>query len=336
MQTKVYQMRNKLSKRIGLAASFLFKNAKTNTGPLMIGIESTNRCTLQCKMCPRTHEMKRPIGNMDFKIFTKIIDEIKHFTEFVWLQDLGEPLLHPRIFDMIYYCRKNNLPCGISTNSTVLTPDVADKLLVSGIYYILFAFDGATKETYEKIRVGGNYEKVVSNIKGFLEKKQKSGQEIFCAVQCIAMNETKKEIKEFKKMWSLPGVNAIRIRQLTYTGTGEFTNKRKGPCYWLWYNPHIKWDGNISPCCQDINSEFVLGNVKNNSVFELWNSKKMESCRQLHIKGEGDKMSICKKCNMYQPHPILVAGGSLFSAYSRNRIVPRVESLASQIRYGVK
>lgn len=320
-------------KRLKLAADYLLKKESVSTGPPMIGIESTNKCNLKCTMCPRTHIMTRKKGSMDFKLFKKIINEIKDYTEFIWLQDLGEPLLHPRIIDMIKYSKKNNVKCGISTNATMLNVGMSNKLLNSGLDYILFAFDGATKETYENIRVGADYNKVRMNILNFLNMKVRNGKKMFCAVQCIAMDETVNEIKDFRKLWNVKGVDSIRIRQLTYTGKGDYINKRTAPCYWLWYNPHIKWDGDMSPCCQDVNSEFVLGNVKNKSIKGMWNSAKMKLLRQVHVQGKGNQISICRDCNMYQPHPLFVLLGSPFSAYTRNKLIPLVESLISKMRY---
>ena len=137
--------------------------------PRLIGIETTNRCNLACIMCKR-NSMTRPLGDMSLELFKKIIDEVKNFVEFVWLQDMGEPLLHKDIFNMIEYCAKNGVMCGISTNATVMDEKTIDKIIQSPLNLIMFAFDGAAKETYERIRINAHYDKVVRNIQSFLSR----------------------------------------------------------------------------------------------------------------------------------------------------------------------
>jgi len=315
--------------------SYALKQASVSHGPPEIGIEPTNQCNLKCIMCARTHEMTRPIGDMTFENFKKLIDESKHHLEFVELQDLGEPLFNKELFKMIAYCKEKGIKTGMSTNSTILTESSARNLMEAGLNQITFAFDGATKQTYEKVRVGGNYDLVIANIKRFLQIKKEMKSKIYCIMQCIAMNETEDEIRTFKAMWNnVPGVNAVRIRQVTYTGTGKFDNKKDSPCYWLWRDPHVKWDGTFVPCCQDTNNSLALGNIKEKTIEEMWNSPKMQEIRQLHIDGRASEIPLCKNCNMYQPAMPFALADALVPAETRNKIVPTVETIASFMRFG--
>lgn len=328
-----------IHKRLSLISNYIFKDTVCKFPPLRIGIEVTNNCNLKCSMCVRQH-MTREIGNMELDVFKKIVDEGKKYFEFVGLQDIGEPLLNKNIFAMIWYCNANNLKTLISTNATVLNGEISENLLNSGINYIIFAFDGAKKETYEKIRIGANYEKVVNNIKNFLKEKVKRKIKIFCTLQCIYMSETEKEIREFRKMWNIPGVNAIRIRQITHgidlnnQEQKKYSNiNYKVPCYWLWSDPYIKWDGNMVPCCQDANAIYSLGNIKNSSMYELWNNEKMQNLRKMHINGEYYSIPLCKDCNMYKPSLPLILGSSLFNTFFLQKLVPKVETILCKLRY---
>lgn len=331
-------MWSKIKNRFRVLAGYINHQLTIKAGPSEIGIDSTNRCNLNCIMC-RRQEMKRPLGNMDLELFKKIIDEGSRFLEFVWLQDYGEPLLHKDISKMIRYCRKKKVPCGISTNALLLSKEVGKEILGAELAYILFAFDGASKETYERIRKGSNYEKVVENIRNFLNIKKRMKSGIFVAVQCIYMEETEKEIEAFRKMWRLPGVNALRLRQLTYSADrygpqSKFKNPIPPlPCYWLWRNPHIKWDGVMVPCCQDVNAVYNLGNLKNSSLVELWNSQVMQDLRQAHIEGRRKKLPLCCDCNMYQPVFSLAVGSFIFDTALVNRWVPTIETIISSLRY---
>ncbi|MDP2939650.1 MAG: radical SAM protein [Candidatus Omnitrophota bacterium] len=327
---------NKIKNRYELAKSYLCKKVRVSGFPRVIGIELTNRCNLKCIMCAR-QQMSRNLGDMDFELFKKIIDEGKEYLEFVWLQDLGEPFLHKDIFSMIEYCREKGIRTGISTNATIMNQDIIDGIAVSGLDYLMFGFDGASKQTYERVRLGACYEEVVNNIKKFIKTKLSKDLKTFLVIQCIYMQETEREIESFRNLWNIKGVDALRIRQITYSAdkaAARFINrKRCWPCFWPWSNPHIKWDGVVVPCCQDINADYALGNLNQFSLKELWNNEKMQELRKLLIFGKYEHSLICKKCNMFQPTILQVLSSSFIDQFILNKLIPYMESLICKMRY---
>lgn len=327
---------NKIKNRYELAKSYLGKKVHLSGFPTMLGIEVTNRCNLKCIMCPRS-EMTREPGDMDFELFKKIIDQVQKYLEFVWLQDLGEPFLHKDIFRMIEYCRKKGIRTGISTNGTIMNQDIIEGIAATELDYLMFGFDGASRQTYEKVRVGACYEEVVNNINKFIENKLRRDLKTFLVIQCIYMQETEEEIENFRRLWDIKGVDALRIRQITYSGERggpRFINKRRNwPCYWPWSNPHIKWDGIVVPCCQDINADYALGNLQYHSLRELWNNQKMQELRKLLVAGEYERSRICRKCNMFQLNLAQVLSSSFFDQFRLNKLIPFIETLICKIRY---
>jgi len=320
--------------RVALALAYLRRQARTRSYPAVVGIETTNRCNLDCVMCPR-QEMTRPIGDMRELTFKRIIDDIAGKVEFVWLQDYGEPLLNKDTLRFVRLAKAAGLRTGISTNGTVLVNSVIEDIFDSGLDYIIFALDGATKETYERIRVGAKFDRVTAGIRGFLARKIARGAKTFTVLQCICMEQTQDEIGVFARSWRVPGIDALRIRQLTYSGNeGRFRNDRgRRPCYWLWANPHVKHDGTVVACCQDVNAALALGNIHEQSFHEIWNGEQMRRLRQAHIDGRQDQIPLCRSCNMYQPATAMICGSVLLPYFTVNKLVPRVETLLSRHRY---
>src|SRR3989344_6910752 len=111
--------------RFKLALAYLRQDPLTAEFPPVVGIESTNNCNLDCVMCPR-QEMIRPVEDMRVPLFEQTVDQLAGKTEFIWLQDYGEPFLNKNIFAMIRYARAKGLKVGISTNGTVLTEKIID------------------------------------------------------------------------------------------------------------------------------------------------------------------------------------------------------------------
>ena len=113
------------------------------------------------------------------------------------LHSWGEPLLHPRIIDMIDYATERRLWTELSTNATRLDEEMARRVLASGLRRIYLSMDGLTKETYEKVRVRGNFETVLGNIERFLDLKHALGSDIEADIQIVRLSETDAEVAEF-------------------------------------------------------------------------------------------------------------------------------------------
>ncbi|MFH0973449.1 MAG: radical SAM/SPASM domain-containing protein, partial [Candidatus Micrarchaeota archaeon] len=262
--------------------------------PVSLLIESTAHCNLRCITCPRV-DMTRPLGSMKFAFFKKIIDEAP-FVYSVGLHYMGEPLLNPEIFDFIGYAKSkgiNNI--YLSTNVTLLTPEKSAALLDTRIDNVILSLDGATKRTYERVRRNANYESSVRNVKAFLELREKmrfkTGRKPHVFLQVIKTNETVKEIDDFRKQWSGYDVEITCKNFCTWANqlkNAERVSKRANwyhpagmpwHCANLWESMVVTWDGIVVPCCYDFNSTCVLGDLKKQSVLDVWNGEPMQALR---------------------------------------------------------
>lgn len=271
------------------------------TFPDRIYVESTNVCNLDCIMCPTgLHIDTRPKGYMDWDLYTSIIDEIAPFAEAVVLHSWGEPLLHKRIIDMITYAKERGVWVETSTNATLLTEEVGRKLIDAGLDRVYLSMDGLTKETYEKVRVGGNFESVLGNIERFLELKDELGSPMEADIQIVRLSETDSEVEAFVRRWRDSRADLINIKELDTWG-GQIdevmdlaadddqvdvsVNLERRPCPNLWYHCHIHWDGVLVSCSRDYDAVTPLGNVKNGGVLKTWHGARMQKMRQWHATG---------------------------------------------------
>lgn len=131
--------------------------------PLNLDIEASSACNLRCPMCPRTVVMKNSdktreySKHFDFSLYQRLIDEAAKLGIYaVKLNWLGEPLMNPRIVDMVRYAKSKGIEDVImNTNATLLTEKMSRELISAGIDRIFFSFDSPYKDAYEKIRGGG-------------------------------------------------------------------------------------------------------------------------------------------------------------------------------------
>ncbi len=327
-------MLSRIRNRMGLLTSFLLKRARVPGGPLTLAIESTAKCNLFCPMCPR-ETLYFPPRNMDFALFRKIIDEGRDFLEFAVPYGVGEPLLNPKIYDMIAYCRKLGVPTGISTNATVLTEQASRRLIEAGLDYIIFAFDGATRETFEKYRKGASFEKVRNNILAFLRVKLELRSRIFCIVQVVKLKDNVQELPDLMRMWRIDGIDEVRIKKdevhnegCAIPGDNGSRPPLRYPCYLLWRGPmYVHYDGTVFPCCY-IYPDEPVGNIKREALGTIWNSERMIQLRQAHISGDLSHYRACQNCPAARPRLAVATFSFMINTHTVRRAIPFFERLA--------
>lgn len=275
--------------------------------PTGIDIGVTNACNSNCIMCP--HSKLKNIGTMNMELYKKIIDNcVKLKIKNITLSFFGEPLLDKTLIEKIRYAKAKEIYVGFYSNASLLDTSWARKLIESGLDCITISLDGYTKEIYERIRRGLKFDVVKNNILNLIklkEKMKRSNPEIDLVL--VELEENKKEIKKFYKEWKneVRSISIINMRnwtgEINKKGTKEsfhfnYKVKRK-PCSLIWQRMVVDWNGDVVLCCDDWNHSTILGNLKKQTIEEVWKGKKLKDIKEAHIKGEFWKIPICTKCN---------------------------------------
>lgn len=272
--------------------------------PFKVTVEITNACNSDCIMCPR-QSMTRPVKNMDFELYKKIIDDCgKIGVKIIQPFNFGEPLMHNRLGEFIRYAKEHTRSrVQISTNAALLTNEKAMEILDSGLDRINIDIDGITKGTYESVRKNLDFEIVIQNTKEFIELKKRLNINIFITVSIINMNETSGEIEEFKKYWRPRVDRVLDVKYNTWIGSvRERIEVGRGfncPCKMLWDQMVILQDGKVALCCLDYDGRVIIGNMQNESILDVWNGKPHNALRQKQIEHRFDEIPTCRACNQY-------------------------------------
>lgn len=319
----------KLVNRLRLLKDYSLRNKKATGLPLELVIEVTNKCNLKCVMCTRG-DMKRPIGNMEMNLYKKIIDDVSPYIELIYLHGLGEPLFHPKIFEMIKYAKKKNVKVGLSTNGTIMTEEKARRILSCGLDYLIISLDAVTPRTYKIVRGGGGdlFGQLVINVKKYLELKKKAKNAPFTTLQFIKLGENEKEAIKFEKMWKGMGADVIRIKPVEDLLRKDKARKLPHrPCYYIWRQLNmVSWDGRfVTPCCMDSNGDYPLGDARKESIEKIWNSPKMIALRKAQLTGDWKKMQLCKDCTYIQPSFVNRMGAMIIPDILVKRLLPFIE-----------
>lgn len=315
--------------------------------PLRLWIEPTDRCNLACPLCINRLIPPEQKGDLDWNLFKSIIDQLEGKVCDINLFHRGEPLLHPKITDMVSYAASKGMATRIHTNATLLTREVSRSLLDKGLNYISFSFDGFDKETYERNRAGANFEQTLNNIINFLKVKKALGtNKTFTVLQIIDTNSSPNRKQEFQKQKrdfldrfkDLP-LNKVSIRIPHNWGggislhpsplpSGERTSwvrgEKKIVCTFPWYGLTIFRDGKVVLCCQDYGGEISLGNAAKQDLKTIWNSKLLQKSRNDFYHKQYELYKPCPNCDRIWRRtlfgiPLDYAGTFLREAGIRNR-----------------
>jgi MoaA/NifB/PqqE/SkfB family radical SAM enzyme len=299
--------------------------------PRTLDIEPSNACNLRCPYCPATeavHKIQRE--NMSWDLFTKIADELYEHPVKVWLQVGGEPLLHPRLADMVSYLKAGKSQVqsvSFSTNGTLLTGEKSKRLILAGLDRILFSVDASNASSYARRRVGGNYEQLVDNILEFIAiRKGLNLEKPKIRIQMIAFQDALHEIDDFLRFWAdklgphdkaevkpyddwggqMPDLGNLQnynnVSFQTWKTRFEPPRKRminhpyRVPCWrFLFSNLTIQSNGDIPICGLDLRKVNVLASVRQRSIAEVWNTE-VRQAQSNHLNLDFSSHPLCQNC----------------------------------------
>jgi radical SAM protein with 4Fe4S-binding SPASM domain len=181
--------------------------------PTFVQIEPVGQCNLKCRMCPVMLRSDAPSTGapafMDFDQFVRVLDEFPALKE-LHLQGLGEPMMHPRFFEMVAYAAGKGITVTTNTNLTLMSEARAERCVTSGLHTMHVSFDGATPATYEGIRLGSSFDRVVANVEKVVRARSRLASDRPCLqLVVVIMRRNLEELPSIIRLahqWSMTSV----------------------------------------------------------------------------------------------------------------------------------
>lgn len=306
--------------------------------PVMVAVETTNKCNATCWFCPITEGskkppadigqliqlgkqknqavqaaapednmtfnlMERPLGYMDDGLFEKIIDDCRQFP----LRRIepylhGEPFMDKKILDRIEYINKM-LPrteVHIFTNGSLLTKKTVERLKELNLASMVISLNTAMPEKYNAI-MGLDWKKTLANLERVAAENRtnKKVADRFVMRMTAPKETTDAEIAQFRKLAAQMGARAVIVSLHNYKG--DINSERpvpQFPCYFV-NDLDILYDGNTALCCMDHDGDYSWGDVKTHSVLEVFNSTVAKRYRKLMREDKRSELTPCNECNMF-------------------------------------
>jgi radical SAM protein with 4Fe4S-binding SPASM domain len=266
--------------------------------PLHLDIEITSRCNLRCTFCDKLPLLsKGQMGDMDFQLYRKILDESGPARLWgVKLSYRGEPLLHPRVADMVAYAKARGvLDIYFNTNGMLLTEAMAQRLMDAGLDRISLSMEGTDSVAFERERRGAKFDQIRRNLDTLMALRSRQG----CAhprvrVQTVLLPGL--DLEAYRGFWL---DHCDEVAAVDYK---DSANRVKGlvcrdwACPQLWQRMTIEWTGAIMPCNNDDFRKLCVGNVAEKTVASCWHDPLVRRARELHQQGWSHELEACDGC----------------------------------------
>jgi pyruvate-formate lyase-activating enzyme len=284
--------------------------------PLHMQFELTNYCNLRCPLCPTgTRMVERKAQAMDVALFEQVMREVGPYLLTTSLWGWGEPLLHPRLKEILRAARGHGVITMLSTNGQRLNDDhVVEALIDEPPDYLIVALDGLTDETNSVFRAGARVAPVLEGVKKLAEGKRRHGLDRpVLNMRFIVMKHNQHEAPELRSFAARHGFEMLSVRELFFIDSvcGAGASERLSPehagntqavstpnfiCQQPFWFPSVLADGTMVLCEQDYNGTLSPGRIDSNTSFtSLWRSARAAEMRR-QIRDHSEDIGFCRKC----------------------------------------
>ena len=277
--------------------------------PTTVVLELVNRCDLECVMCYQGFRNDAEKFTVDETILDKIFNDFKKNKLSALMLTASEPLLYKHFDKVLKRAEEAEImDVFIFTNGNLLNEKNSRLILNSCVTRLFVSIDAATEETYNKVRIPvskrlleeNRLRKLENNVKNFIKLKNDLNKRLpLTRVSFVALKENSHEVELFKSKWENI-VDSVEIQRETSIKVYDKIKNYRGKelknynCNKPWGDMAIYSNGLVGPCCNLVGRKTPIGNIKDNSIKEIWNGSKMTELRN-GFKNNNPN-DICKSC----------------------------------------
>lgn len=301
---------------MGISEKYKFGGRLTEDFPSQILMDITEVCNLECIHCPHP-EFKKSVHYgtryLDPDLNIKMVDEVAKYgqglTKYIRYASNGEPLVHPKSYEMIEYAAKNSgVFVTITTNGTIMNEKRMLRLLESNVHMIDISIDAFTNDTYAKIRRGGDLNVTRSNVLNLIKWIQESRSQTKVVVSYVEQKKNQSETSDFEKFWKDSGADQVVIRRQHSCSGAKIQlaknmrelNSDRRPCLYPWERIVINAKGDLGFCPSDWVHGSVIQDYRTTTIKDVWQGNFYRALRSAHVDNNFEKHKFCGQCPDWQ------------------------------------
>lgn len=287
--------------------------------PSVLQVQTINRCNAACEFCPypyTVHLQEKRV--MEDALYSKIVDECVReadLRDFVPMSK-NEPLLDVKMEQRVAEFKAKAQPhqmVELVTNGSGLTPTRAQRLMQAGVDLITVSLNASNEQTYNRVMLNLSWKQVMGNLEA-LSKMDLSRVNVY--LRFVVDQTNRRELLAFRKRWG--HFNLFQFNVNNRAGTvrnyekmvmkyNEWLSRlrriggsRLYPvCPYVFSLMHILENGNVPMCSNDWGDREILGNLREQSIREIYNSPRMNEIRELMLQGRFEEIEACRECSFY-------------------------------------
>ena len=291
-----------------------FHGRLTADFPSQVIVDVTEVCNLACIHCPHPEFKKSEHYDaryLDPELNAKMVNEVKAHgtgrTQYIRYTSNGEPLVHPKGYEMIDYAvRESGVFVTLTTNGTIMNEKRTQKLLDSGIHMVDISIDAFTPGTYAKVRVNGDLNVTRGNVLRLISWIRQSKSPTKVVVSFVEQPQNRHEAAEFEAYWKDQGVDYVVVRRL-HSAAGAVidiakimrTQQAREPrraCVYPWERISLNPSGHLAFCPTDWVHGSTIVDYRTTTIVETWQSEFYQKLRQAHLTNTYDTHRFCGQC----------------------------------------
>lgn len=279
--------------------------------PMMLVLSFVYPCNAECPHCPYTssniRDNYKDAPFMSEEIFKTIANEAGPYNAYLRISGGGEPMLHPKVKELLPYAKGKGCRIGLITNGSAFTEKNSLSLLEAGIDMIEISVDACDVETYAIVRKGLKWDKLLHNVRKIL--KMRNEMRSPSKIVASGVNQQGVDLDAVEKFWREEiGIdNFIRRKFLTWGINTSLDDSQSAdpapyidagdvPCPFIFERLNIDSRGNVMVCGYDIAANTSMGQVGKQSIREIWHGEGFRHYRNMHLEKRGNEISICASC----------------------------------------
>lgn len=282
--------------------------------PSQIIMDLTEVCNLACIHCPHpTFKQSEHYAAryLEPELNSKMVEEVRNHgigaTQYIRYTSEGEPLIHPKGYEMIEEAVRNSgVYVTLTTNGTIMNEKRTQLLLDAEIHLIDISIDAYSSEVYSKIRVNGDLNVTRQNVQNLIRWVHESGRRTKVVVSYVEQPQNAHETAEFKQFWENEGADYVVIRRL-HSAAGavksiakkmrkENQAQSRRPCVYPWERIVINPRGHLSFCPADWTQGSTVIDYRSTTILETWRGEFYRQLREAHLTNDFSCHQFCGQC----------------------------------------
>jgi len=253
------------------------------------------------------------------ELVEKLCNELKESSiQGVRLIRWGEPTMHPMFLEILKKLKDTGKAIHFNTNGTLLNKDSIQKIVEMEIDSVKFSFQGVDQESYEEMRYGSSWDKLMENIH-LMNELRGDREKPYIQISTTTTAETEKQIHNFIEMVSplcdyanvgktklchleIERMKISEDRKRKFLELKEresLQRQRPGVCVEIYDKLSVNWDGTVTGCCGDYDGMMLVGDLRRETLHDIYHGERINRVREIISRNAYDDIPLCRTCYQY-------------------------------------